>query len=475
MSRQHIAPLWNALDAYRRKDEGSYHVPGHKNGTIFESKAQGTFRSTLEIDATEIQRLDDLHFATGVIKEAEQLASLHFGSGKTHFLVNGSTSGNLAMILAVCRRGERVLVQRNVHKSIIHGLELAGAEPVFLAPEQGVETERFDTLTVDRVREGFHQYPDATALLLTYPDYFGHTFDLSSITSFAHEKGLPVLVDEAHGVHFSLDDHFPDSALSCGADVVVQSAHKMAPAMTMGAYLHMKGDLVSRERLTYMLQVVQSSSPSYPIMASLDLCRKYLAEWKDEGLFSFLAELREEMDSFTEAWEVLPSSLGDDPLKVCLRPRATDGFTLAAMFEERGISPEMATSEDVLLTFGLEIPDSWETDKRLFYDVAGSLQKKKNHDKIKRTEIPFPAVQQLDAGFEHMKDLKRKKVPLEKSVGSIAGEAIIPYPPGIPLVLKGERIRREQVEKIRVLMKEGAMFQNENLNEEVTIFLEEWS
>ncbi|WP_158221324.1 aminotransferase class I/II-fold pyridoxal phosphate-dependent enzyme [Salimicrobium humidisoli] len=475
MTRHEKAPLWEAVKQYRHGKAGSYHVPGHKNGTVFDTEAREVFRVVLEMDATEIPGLDDLHSPRGAIKEAEELARLYFKSEKTRFLVNGSTSGNLAMILAVCRRGSPVLVQRNAHKSILHGIELAGAKPVFLAPEWDARTGKFSSLTPERVREGLRQFPEAVAVIVTYPDYFGHTFNLSAITSLVHEAGKPVLVDEAHGVHFSLHRDFPDTALAAGADIVVQSAHKMAPAMTMGAYLHTQGPLVPEKRLSYMLQVVQSSSPSYPVMVSLDLCRRYMAMWKEDGLLTFLDEVREELDACCDGWEVLPASPQDDPLKVELKPRRVDGFTLASMLEEQGIYAEMATNTGVLLTFGLERPESWENDKVAFYEVARLLQKREKHDKIIDNNISFPPVQQLDAQYEEMEDLQQTCLPLENAVGHIAAEAVIPYPPGIPLILKGERIRQEQVEHIRTLIENKAVFQNENIEKAVTIFQEEWS
>ncbi|WP_347861783.1 aminotransferase class I/II-fold pyridoxal phosphate-dependent enzyme [Salimicrobium sp. PL1-032A] len=475
MTDQNRAPLWKALQRYKDLNKGSYHVPGHKNGSVFPEEAGETFREILKIDATEIEGLDDLHHPTGVLREAEELARHHFGSEETHFLVNGSTSGNLAMILAMCRRGSRVLVQRNAHQSVMHGLELAGVEPVFLSPEWEEETGRFSNFTVQRVQEGYEHFPDAAALVVTYPDYFGRTYDLEAIVRFAHEKGMPVLVDEAHGVHFSLHDDFPKDALSTGADVVVQSAHKMAPAMTMGAYIHTQGSLVSRERLRSKLQVVQSSSPSYPILASLDLTRRYLAEWQEGELFSFLQKVREELSTCSDEWEVFSRTEKDDPLKVSLRPVRVDGFTLSFMLEEQGIYPELATSNEVLLTFGLEVPGTWEADKEAFKEVSRLLQNDEKHAKIKGANVVFPAVGQLDVTYEEMERMPTFVVDLEDAIGYLAAEAVIPYPPGIPLILKGERIRREQVEMINLLLKQQATFHNENIETSLTIFEEAWS
>nr|WP_082927056.1 aminotransferase class I/II-fold pyridoxal phosphate-dependent enzyme [Paenibacillus tuaregi] len=275
------APLVFALAEYADKRNASFHVPGHKDGRVLCNRPEGDrfYRQIAQIDGTEITGLDDLHHPEGVIAEAQERAARLFGAEASYFLVGGSTAGNLGLILTVCSApGDVLLVQRNVHKSVIHGLMLAGAKAVFLAPEADPASGLSIIPSADTVREALRRYPDAKGLLVTHPNYYGMGGDLAALAELCHGSGVPLLVDEAHGAHFGLHPELPGSALAAGADGVVQSTHKMLSALTMGAMLHVQGSLIDRELLRQRLAMVQSSSPSYPIMASLDLSRSYLEE-----------------------------------------------------------------------------------------------------------------------------------------------------------------------------------------------------
>src|SRR5690625_2815503 len=298
---QSSAPLYEALVKHVKQNPLSFHVPGHKNGKLFLQQGFEVFSNLLKYDQTELRRLDDLHQPEGAIKEAERLAAEFYKVKRTFFLVNGSTAGNLAMILSACKPEDSILVQRNSHKSIMNGLQLAGAKPIFFSPEFDKETGRYSIVTVDRIKQAVEKYPNIKAIVLTYPDYFGTTYNLKPIVQFAHDKKIPVLVDEAHGAHFVLGDPFPKSAIEYGADIVVHSAHKTLPVMTMGSYLHFQSDLIDEKTVQHYLQIVQSSSPSYPIMASLDLARKYIAQYSEkqkESLLKRMKELRERLITF---------------------------------------------------------------------------------------------------------------------------------------------------------------------------------
>ncbi|WP_322925178.1 aminotransferase class I/II-fold pyridoxal phosphate-dependent enzyme [Paenibacillus campi] len=291
------APLYERLIQYARSGNRSYHVPGHKNGAAFTQLAEQSnaafsldyVRQLLRLDVTEIEGTDDLHHPEGVIQEGQQLAARCFGAEETYWLVGGSTSGNLALLLSVCQQpGDLIIVQRNVHKSVIHGLMLAGAQAVFLAPEIEITSGLAVVPSAETVGQALERYPNARAVLLTSPNYYGIGTDLTAIARHCHERHIPLLVDEAHGAHYGHHPRFPQSALAAGADGVVQSTHKMLSAMTMGAMLHVQGKLLDRELLRQRLTMIQSSSPSYPIMASLDLSRYWLdyagSNWFEAGL-----------------------------------------------------------------------------------------------------------------------------------------------------------------------------------------------
>lgn len=291
---QNKLPLFEALLAHHQKNSSSFHVPGHKNGVLMPEAAKLWYRSLLPLDVTELSGLDDLHHPSGVIKEAEQLTADLYRSERCFFLVGGSTAGNLAMILATCEEGDTVLVQRNSHKSILNGLRLAKVQPIFLQPKFDREAQIATCLDEDDVIENIKKFSDAKAIIITNPNYYGFTVSLKNIVTEAHKYDIAVLVDEAHGAHFGHQSSLlPKSALEDGADVVVQSAHKTLPAMTMSSYLHFNSKLVDIEKLAYYLQVLQSSSPSYPLMASLDLARYFLATLTEEQLLNTLKSIKE--------------------------------------------------------------------------------------------------------------------------------------------------------------------------------------
>jgi arginine/lysine/ornithine decarboxylase len=235
MNKQTRIPLYEALIHYKNTNEISFHVPGHKSGVVLNQQSQNIFKELLKIDATEISGLDDLHSPEGVIKEAEELLAALYQVKKSFFLVNGSTVGNLAMILSVCEKDDVILVQRNCHKSVLNAIKLAKARPVFLEPEYNSEWKTSTGVAEKIVEKAISLYPNAKAVVLTYPNYYGMVYDLKSIIDLAHLKNIPVLVDEAHGPHFIIGEPFPASAIQLGADMVVHSAHKTLPAMTMGS------------------------------------------------------------------------------------------------------------------------------------------------------------------------------------------------------------------------------------------------
>jgi arginine decarboxylase len=462
-NKQSQIPLYQAITDFRDNQNISLHVPGHKNGEIFVARAKEYFQSFLQMDLTELAGLDDLHAPEGVIQEAQQLAADWFQSSYTYFLVNGSTVGNLAMILATCDSGDQVLVQRNCHKSILHGMELAGVQPIFLPPTYNKINQRYTAPSVATVKKAIAEYQEAKAVILTYPDYFGDIYPIQEIIDLAHSYNITVLVDEAHGCHFSLPSLPVPSTVELGADVVVQSAHKMTPALTMAAYLHVQSSRVARERISYYLQMLQSSSPSYPIMASLDLARYYLATFTPEqskDLFAYIEKIRACFND-SDDW-VLEQS--DDPLKVCLRVKeGVNSQDVKQLFEEEKLYPELITDKHILFILGLEptIDPNILIDKirritnRLIFCSKRATIEEKNH--YFNEDITLLALSYAD-----MRHQKQKWCNWKEAAGKIAAEAIIPYPPGIPILAKGEEISETKIKKIQDLLDQNISFQPKN-------------
>ena len=476
---QRQAPLFDALRRHAAARYAAFHVPGHKQRACGDEDVHRFYAGVLPLDVTELADTDNLHRPEGAIAEAQRLAAACFGAEETCLLVGGSTAGNLAMVLAACAPGELMLVQRNVHQSMFHGLMLAGARAVLLPPETDPETGLAVVPSAATVAEAIRRYPEAKALLLCNPNYYGMTADLGPLVELAHRAGMPVLVDEAHGPHFGFHPSFPPSALQAGADVVVQSAHKMLSAMTMGAWLHMQGTRVARAEVRRYLRMVQSSSPSYPIMASLDLARRELAV-RGHGLFREALQTRRRV---AEALRELPfgllafgeSGIGpdgeggsgkggmairQDPLKITLYDRTgrLDGFALAEALQRRGCLPEMADARHAVLALG---PGTTEADgERLIaalrqaaaeLEVAAASAGRPaqtetltaaspaDDGRLAAVPEPLPFSRQLPPS---------EPVPREKAVGRVAGEWIIPYPPGVPLLVPGETITERHVAEL---------------------------
>jgi arginine/lysine/ornithine decarboxylase len=463
---QERTPLFDQLKKHAIQNPISFHVPGHKYGELISYGGAEYFKDILKLDATELSGLDDLHSPEGVILEAQRLLANLYGVSTSYLLVNGSTAGNLAMIMAAAEENDTVLVQRNCHKSILNGISLAKATPVFLAPEYNQDWGVAGGVSLETVKEAIEQYPYAKALILTYPNYYGMVFDLEQIIKHAHQYGIPVLVDEAHGAHFIGGTCFPSSAVQLQADIVIQSAHKTLPAMTMGAYLHFNSKLVNEERLRSYLGILQSSSPSYPIMASLDMARAYLASFSDqdaEKLYENVVSFRNALSTI-KGIKVLPyeNNIGD-PLKVTIQSiTSLSGFELQQILEQHGIYSEMADPYNVLLVFPLlKSYMDYPVDRVVSCIEEGIKTYIHTEDQKKKIIFSKTPVSKLVLNQKQREGLAIKPVPLADSVGKICAQQVTPYPPGIPLLFPGEPIQKADIQNIRILKDAGARFQDE--------------
>jgi arginine/lysine/ornithine decarboxylase len=481
------APLFERLAEVASRKPASFHVPGHKSGAGIGGAEAEYFARIMTIDYTEATGLDDLHHPEGVIADAEALAADCFGAEETCFLVGGSTVGNLAMILAVCEPGDLLLVQRNVHKSVIHGLMLAGAKAVFVPPEIDEGSGIAVGVRACDVREALERYPEAKALFVSNPNYYGMGINLAPLAELLHAAGKPLLVDEAHGAHFGFHPGLPPSALTGGADCVVQSTHKMLSAMTMAAMLHMQGDRVDRRLIRQRLAMLQSSSPSYPLMASLDICRRHLHVRGADAIASGLDAVQyfsRGLSSLNRFELVEPTRrttayTTKDPFKVVVRDHtgSLNGFELQEALERDGdCLIEMADLAHVLLVFS---PASTREDSDRLLDafrriLRHSDGKKQELRSLAANMIIVPPIGRLSppisfsnrvpdldglSGLAENKALPSARfVPFAESVGWKAAEMVIPYPPGIPLLFPGEAISADTARLLAKLAQAGARF-----------------
>ncbi|AYC30718.1 aminotransferase class I/II-fold pyridoxal phosphate-dependent enzyme [Paenisporosarcina cavernae] len=442
-------PLVERLVEFKKNNPISFHVPGHKSGLL--SGLPTFVKPMLSIDVTELTGLDDLHHPEEVILEAEQLLAKTYEADQSYFLVNGSTVGNMAMILASCSRGDIVLVQRNAHKSVFNALEMANVTPVFLSPEWDQRTQTATHITLHTLQEAIRMYPSAKAVVFTTPTYYGVVANkLEELVQVCHDANMTVLVDEAHGAHFRAAKDFPVSALDAGADVVVQSAHKTLPAMTMGSFLHVREGRVSSTKLQWYLRALQSSSPSYVIMASLDDARAFVAEYTERDMRHFLTV----RSSFVESLQGIPSIEVvevDDPLKLLLRIKGHTGYYLQQALESAGIFTELADTTQVLMVLPLvksNTPFSFAEVRKRIKRVAEICNKAPRTEHLIEWSVPDNKIFANACSYERLHELEVESITYTKCIGRISAGDVIPYPPGIPLLVRGEKITTTQLKAI---------------------------
>lgn len=472
-------PLFEKLAEHGDSQPVSFHVPGHKYGKLLSDEANPFFQEILKLDATEISGLDDLHSPEGIIADAQLLLAEYYGAKKSFFLVNGSTVGSLAMMMAAIKENDVVFVQRNCHKSIMNGIALTKSLPVFLQPEYNLEWGVAGCVALQTVEEAIATYPKVKVIILTYPNYYGMVNELASIIEVAHEKGIIVLIDEAHGAHFAAGSPFPTSAVHLGADGVVQSAHKTLPAMTMGAYLHVNGELLDVNEVGKYLSILQSSSPSYPIMASLDLARHYLATFTSEDLHYTIETVNRFRDALQQVQGIRVLSYNTfegDPLKITIQPQsAMSGFELQSALESKGIFSELADPYNVLLVFPLLKAEVVYPIEKTITALSSIMENEKVlDDKLIKSTFQKPKISQLKIPLHRQALQSRLRIELDDAIGEICAQMVIPYPPGIPLLFPGEMIEQSDIDIIKFLVKAGARFQSENniINEKIEVYKE---
>ncbi|MDN4593439.1 aminotransferase class I/II-fold pyridoxal phosphate-dependent enzyme [Polycladomyces subterraneus] len=449
-------PLYEALCSHCSHSRGNYHVPGHKQGRAFDEKGLRYFRSILEIDLTEVGELDDLHDAQGVIAEAQALAADAFGADRTFFLVGGTTAGILATILSICRHGDLLAVQRHSHQSVFHACRLAGVQPVYLGSCLDPDTDLDTGIDLRQLEEVLHRFPQIKGVVITSPSYFGVVQPVKTIAAICHEHGVPLVVDEAHGAHLTFSDRLPLSAMQAGADVAAQSTHKMLPAMTMSSMLHVQGDAIDLEDLVTWLRVIQSSSPSYPLMASLDLARRYMMTRGREELSRVIEAALRLRECVSNLAHLEPLSAAcQDPLKLAIRARKRiSGYRMLEWLERRGIYAELADHQSVLFVFTM---GTRERDWTLLCETLRQLDQE-IPDMAEESPWSVPDLRSwtlADGPLHELMGADKMSVPLHSAVGRISATMVVPYPPGIPLLLPGEPVTEEKVSYMERVVERG--------------------
>lgn len=476
VARHLRTPLLDAVVGYRRTGIVRFHMPGHRGGPgadprILEALGERTF----SLDVTGVLGLDDLQQPRGVIAEAQGLAADAWGADHSFFLVNGTTVGVQAMVLSACEPGDRLLVARNVHKSIVSGLILSGVVPVYVAPE--VDTRFGIALGIDpaAVERALDDHPEARGVLLVSPTYHGIASDVAAIAQVVHARGKVLLVDEAHGPHFAFHEALPATALESGADMCAHGIHKMLGGLTQASMLHVRGPRIDVDRVRAVLRLLQSTSASYLLMSSLDVARMQMAtsgrelvERALELAVTLRARVREigGLDVFEPEPGAVPGVYGLDPTKVAVLVREVGltGHQVERMLREVGpIQPEMPDLFYVL--FIVSYANSMDEIERLIASlqhVACSATEEETGETARLlraaaglaahvVRAPVVELAPRDAFFA-----PHRSIPLEQAAGRIAAEVITCYPPGVAIVCPGERITPEVVDYLDLVRRSGA-------------------
>ncbi|WP_222927668.1 aminotransferase class I/II-fold pyridoxal phosphate-dependent enzyme [Biomaibacter acetigenes] len=327
MLSQENTPIFDALKNYMNENTISFHVPGHKHGKGTPEFTEFIGKNAMNIDLTIMPDLDSIMNPTGVIKDAETLAAEAFGADRAFFLVNGTSSGIQAMIMAACREGDKILIPRNAHKSAISSIILSGAEPVYIRPEINEEFGIAMGITLNEASGAIRKNPEARALFIINTTYYGIASPLPELVQLAHDNNMAVLVDEAHGAHLKFHESLPVSAMEAGADLAASSTHKLAGSLTQSSMLFLKGERFSPGYIKSILNLSQTTSPSYILLASLDVARKNMAQ-KGHNLVSKAINLAQWARYKINAIEglhcmgsevlELNHGFGLDPTKLCI-------------------------------------------------------------------------------------------------------------------------------------------------------------
>lgn len=464
MKDQNQAPLLEALETMRTNRLVPFDVPGHKRGKGNKALLEFLGEQCLSVDVNSMKPLDNLCHPVSVIKEAEELAAEAFGATHAFFMVGGTTSAVQAMILSNVLRGEKIILPRNVHQSAINALVLCGAIPVYINPQVNARLGIALGMSVTDIEAAILKNPDAKAILVNNPTYYGICSDLRSITKLAHEHGLKVLVDEAHGTHFYFGKDMPISAMAAGADMAAVSMHKSGGSLTQSSIL-LCGEQMNEHHVRQIINLTQTTSGSYLLLSSLDISRRNLAL---HGV-----EIFEKVKQFSEYARTEINAIGDFYAysKELINQNSIFDFDttkLAVNTLELGLAgievyDILRDEYDIQIEFGdignilayISVGDKTKNIERLISSLAEIRRRyKRDRNTLLETEYINPEVvlSPQEAFYA-----QKKKLPLLHCVGEISCEFVMCYPPGIPILAPGERITQDIAEYIMYAREKGCV------------------
>ena len=490
--------LLERLTEYAGSDAYPFHMPGHKRREIPDG-IPGGFPDPYGIDITEIDGFDNLHHAEGILKDAMETVAAIYGADRSWYLVNGSTCGILSAVFATTENGGKILTARNCHKAVYHAICLNRLEAEYLYPEEITEFGINGGIRAEDVRKALEKdamrcagnsgnvrgkITKIQAVLITSPTYEGVVSDIRAITDAAHEYGIPLIVDEAHGAHLEYADQchsFPKSALEYGADIVIQSLHKTLPCFTQTAILHVKGKLVDQDRISRYLSMFQTSSPSYLFMAGMERCIRYMDGDGRNEMIRYEKRLERFMERMEglQVLEVLDREIcgkyrtvaGWDPSKIVVSTmRAEDfhGEELAETLRRKyHLEMEMTAPEYVIaMTSLMDTEEGFERLGTALLEIDGALRRRTESGRKEKAASETP--EGLESKLSHpvrrtliceAMDADTERTALQDTVGKVSAEFVYLYPPGIPIIAPGEVFTDAIVEKIMAYKAAGLLVQ----------------
>lgn len=490
--------LLERLTEYVGSDAYPFHMPGHKRREIPDG-IPGGFPDPYGIDITEIDGFDNLHHAEGILKDAMETAAAIYGADRSWYLVNGSTCGILSAVFAATENGGKILTARNCHKAVYHAICLNRLEAEYLYPEEITEFRINGGIRAEDVRKALEKdamrcagnsgdvrgkITKIQAVLITSPTYEGVVSDIRAIADAAHEYGIPLIVDEAHGAHLEYADQchsFPKSALEYGADIVIQSLHKTLPCFTQTAILHVKGKLVDQDRISRYLSMFQTSSPSYLFMAGMERCIRYMDGDGRNEMIRYEKRLERFMERMEglQVLEVLDREIcgkyrtvaGWDPSKIVVSTmRAEDfhGEELAETLRRKyHLEMEMTAPEYVIaMTSLMDTEEGFERLGTALLEIDGVLRRRMESGRKEKaaSETPEGLESKLSHPVRRMliceaMDADTERTAFQDTVGKVSAEFVYLYPPGIPIIAPGEVFTDAIVEKIMAYKAAGLLVQ----------------
>ena len=490
--------LLERLTEYAGSDAYPFHMPGHKRREIPDG-IPGGFPDPYGIDITEIDGFDNLHHAEGILKDAMETVAAIYGADRSWYLVNGSTCGILSAVFAATENGGKILTARNCHKAVYHAICLNRLEAEYLYPEEITEFRINGGIRAEDVRKALEKdamrcagnsgdvrgkITKIKAVLITSPTYEGVVSDIRAIADAAHEYGIPLIVDEAHGAHLEYADQchsFPKSALEYGADIVIQSLHKTLPCFTQTAILHVKGKLVDQDRISRYLSMFQTSSPSYLFMAGMERCIRYMDGDGRNEMIRYEKRLERFMERMEglQVLEVLDREIcgkyrtvaGWDPSKIVVSTmRAEDfhGEELAETLRRKyHLEMEMTAPEYVIaMTSLMDTEEGFERLGTALLEIDGVLRRRMESGRKEKaaSETPEGLESKLSHPVRRMliceaMDADTERTAFQDTVGKVSAEFVYLYPPGIPIIAPGEVFTDAIVEKIMAYKAAGLLVQ----------------